>query len=215
MDASVTTSSDVLGISEGNFIKFAFRPESLLPISSGLIKIETPVWATINGTAVYPVNSESLKCFSELFASLNFNVVNESTIEIGYQGYLGLEYQAVEITCENYKNPIEPTDVSGFKISTFTNDVQLIDESDTLSLDASSFTPQPLPQDSITIDVSKPYAHELSNYSISFIPGIPIDIESGCFVKYTFPKDINMSQLQIGNTDAVLLEIKDGEYIVL
>ena len=65
MDASVTTSRDVLGISEGNFIKFAFRPESLLPISNGLIKIETPVWAKVNWTSVYPVNSESLKCVSE------------------------------------------------------------------------------------------------------------------------------------------------------
>jgi hypothetical protein len=58
--------------------------------------------------------------------------------------------------------------MTGIKISTFTRDMQLIDDSEEYFLDATSFLPQPLSQDMVQIEVSEPYAGELSNYSISF-----------------------------------------------
>ena len=69
-------------------------------------------------------------------------------------------------------------------------------------IDASSFSPQPLLQDSITIVVSKPYAGELSNYSISFVPSIPIENDSGCFVKFVLPDEIELKNMNINETSA-------------
>jgi hypothetical protein len=46
-----------------------------------------------------------------------------------------------------------------------------------------------------------PYSAEESEYTVSFTSPIPINTNSACFVKYTFPSEIDVSNLDLDNIE--------------
>ena len=81
--------------------------------------------------------------------------------------------------------------MSGFKLTTYTKDKVLIDDSLDFSLDASGFSPHVLAQESVNFEVDRPYLGDYSRTSISFEPGISINVISSqeCYVKCSFAED--------------------------
>lgn len=50
---------------------------------------------------------------------------------------------------------------------------------------------------SVSIQLSKPLVEFVSNFSISFTPDIEIDPSEGCWVKYTFPPEIDAQSMDL------------------
>jgi hypothetical protein len=61
---------------------------------------------------------------------------------------------------------------------------------------------QNIPKEALTYQVTNPYRGDLSNYTIMFESGIPINLTSKCFVKYTFPDQIDISNLDLTDIEA-------------
>jgi len=118
--------------------------------------------------------------------------------------YISLQYTAVveslnasgpiEIICTNWRNPISRELVTGFSVLTYDIHKDAIDYSaDLMKIDATLFTPMTIADDDFIYHLSHHHANELSDYKISFDSGIPISSSDGCFVKYTFPPELNTS----------------------
>ena len=59
---------------------------------------------------------------------------------LAYTDYTGEDGVPIVITCKNWRNPIVPKEVSGFYMRTYDlHKDEIIDSSDTITLDASSF----------------------------------------------------------------------------
>jgi hypothetical protein len=136
-----------LVIGSTSSIIFEFAPLTPLPISQGYIQIEVPLWAQVIDQATgelidkYPFEENELNCTSPSFEKTNTTISGSNLILISYNKIFN-EYEPIKIECLGWKNPIEPTIVNGFKLSTYTKKKVMIDNSMDFSLDAYSFSPQ-------------------------------------------------------------------------
>lgn len=185
-----------------------FTPTSELS-EQGVIVFESPIWTEniyLEGTGQhidihhFEIDPEKMICSSESVSLTSENIV-EYILTLTYDGILDESLEQVVITCSNFKNPILPLSSHEFEIYTYDTDMtRAIDYSDNvLKLDASLFTPYPISVDSFSYMLSHHHSAELSSYLISFETEIPIDNQQGCFVKYTFPEELDVSQVILDN----------------
>jgi len=89
-DATITTSSEELGVAEGNVATISFTPKTTFDVDSGAIKVTVPEWAIIfdaelsMSKTVYPIGDSDFACSSDAFTSID---ISESENEILYIKY--------------------------------------------------------------------------------------------------------------------------------
>ena len=76
-----------------------------------------------------------------------------------------------------------------------------IDHSEDFALDGSAFVPAPLEVSRISADIEVPFAGEATDYTITFTTSLNVGPSSGCFVRYTFPEDVDASGLDLANIE--------------
>jgi hypothetical protein len=103
------------------------------------------------------------------------------------------------IECHNWRNPLTPEIFKGFKIKTAHQDEVTTAESSVLQIDATYYTSMLLDDSLITYDLDVVYPGEYSTYTISFKSEVPLDITDGCYVKYTFPKEIDANRMDLSS----------------
>lgn len=87
-----------------------------------------------------------------------------------------------------------PELIEGFDIQTFDFGGKLIDYSNKFNLDATAFTVNELPDDSVEYTIPDGKVQTLASYTIKITSSVPFETKAtangGCYVKYTFPKEL-------------------------
>jgi hypothetical protein len=112
---------------------------------------------------------------------------------------VGAGTDPIEIVCSYWTNPITPSVVSGFTIRTYDSDGNIYDKSGSFDLDATSLESATITDEDISIALSVPATDQISSYTISFTVDTPIETTGECFVKFTFPEEIDVSGLDLEN----------------
>jgi hypothetical protein len=87
----------------------------------------------------------------------------------------------------------------------------LIDFSTTFSLDASAFTVPELDASSLSYEIGSPFLSDFTTYKLTVDYSGPIEPSTGCFIKYTFPAEIDISEVDASSiTGTGLLVDQDG-----
>ena len=114
-----------------------------------------------------------------------------------YTEIIGSNLDPVVIVCTNWRNPIAPGTISGFGIRTYDDHGDLLDKSESLDLDATNLQPDVILDEHISFSVSVPAGGQISDYSFTFEVDIPMESTGECFVKYTFPEEFDVSNLNV------------------
>lgn len=114
------------------------------------------------------------------------------------------EINVFTVSLKNIRNPISLTDVQ-ITIEIFAGiqegqAILKIAELNEATISTSQFT---LASGEVSMLIQKPIAGESSSYRISFTPEIELNPSSGCFLKYTFPVEIDPREI-------ILNEIQDN-----
>lgn len=94
-----------------------------------------------------------------------------------------------------------PIVVEGFKISTFDISSSQIDESLDFSFDGTTLIPAQISPDSFSYETTSQYFADKSDWQISFTISHLLEPLEPCFVKLTFPDDIDISQIDLDNIE--------------
>ena len=78
----------------------------------------------------------------------------------------------------------------------------LTNELSSLSLDATSLEPEILQANSISFALSNSSNGDATNLTVSFTSETPISPSNGCFVKYSFPPEFDLSIFDTENVEA-------------
>lgn len=68
-----------------------------------------------------------------------------------------------------------------------------------LTIDATSFSKYPMSEESVQIQLSSPFAGEVSDYTFKFKSDVPIRSGEKCFVKMTIPPELDFSQVDLND----------------
>jgi hypothetical protein len=191
--------------SDGNMASISFTPASPLP-SPGRIELTTPTW-TYNfdiglGEFVteYSMGDPNFSCESPSLTGLDTSGSSEGTLSLAYESFTGSASDPVLIECNYWRNPIVPGEYAGFYIRTFaTYDTheEIRDKSDEITLDATNLLPDSIDDAMISYSLDRPIPGETSAYAIEFESDILIESIGYCHVKYTFPKELDVSELDL------------------
>ena len=140
------------------------------------------------------MDEANLNCESASFENLQTSIKDKKYVQMEYKN-LYLKEGSIEINCSEWINPIEPGMFEGYSISILTKYEAIIDRSVAFSHDGSLLKPALIPENSLEITVSNPYADELSNYTINMTPPIPVNKSTGCFTKIILPAQIGLDDL--------------------
>lgn len=127
---------------------------------------------------------------------------------------VGAGTDPVEIVCSYWTNPITPSIVSGFNIRTYDSDGNIYDKSSSFDLDATGLESATIADEDIAISLSVPAVDEVSSYTISFTVDTPIETTGECFVKITFPEEIDVSGVILENIQGSGLFIDETGSII-
>ena len=106
----------------------------------------------------------------------------------------------VVISCTNWRNPNRAVMVPGFSILTFDkHGDHPLDFSTTFALDGTGLQFAQIEDSSLIVDIVESFPNELTQYKITFETPNHIDSDAGCFVKYTFPPELDISQVDFLN----------------
>lgn len=214
LDASITTSDQSIGAEEGNVAEISFSPPSGLDESSGFIKLTCPQWAIDYEYDIemkhieYPHMAKppnTLDCTSDAFESLEIEEFEDS------ESVLLLKYTScnagmcdpdtkVKISCTNWRNPNLAIITPGYSLITFNSDGENPqDYSSQFTFDGSNLQPEQIEDSSFEVELTDFFPNEVTDYKITFETPNHIDSDAGCFVKYTFPEEIDISQVDLKN----------------
>jgi len=73
----------------------------------------------------------------------------------------------------------------------------LLDKSIELQIDATNLLPSIISDSDLTIEMSIPALNQVTSYTLKFELPVPIDSTGKCFVKYTFPDELDISGLDL------------------
>jgi len=75
--------------------------------------------------------------------------------------------------------------------------MQEIDQTAEFSLDATAFTPSLFDSADFSYSLSSNFVTTASNYTLTFKTSMDIGSHDGCFVKYTFPPELDISTMSL------------------
>jgi len=123
-DASITTSATTASSFLDNVATITFIPTTAIPFASGLIEIDTPVWASLLGSDLissvesYQISDQDFACTSDSFTSMTQSIEN-GKLSLSYTDLVSGQTDEVVITCTNWRNPVEPEIISGYSIKVY------------------------------------------------------------------------------------------------
>lgn len=89
----------------------------------------------------------------------------------------------------------------GYSLRTLTQAGTQIDHSEDFVLDGSTLAPALLEVSLISADIEVPFAGEATDYTITFTTSLNVGPSSGCYVRYTFPENVDASGLDLTNIE--------------
>jgi hypothetical protein len=199
-DAAFEFSSDILG--DLSTVAISFTPATELLTEYGTIQITAPVWYSRYDSDsksmvdVYTNGDEDFGCMSRNFSSFGA-AIEDGLISITYDAFLLEKGETVTIECLNWRNPILPGVYSGHQVETLDGELNFIDRSEDVSLNAEDFKAGPLNDELITYALDVAFSGEVSSYSISFEADLALNIRDGCYVKYTFPSELDVTGMDL------------------
>lgn len=219
---SLTTSNKTVGAEQGNTATITFTPDTSLPAQEGAVEITTPYISKFYDDSDYPTSASNFACSSSQFASTS-QTVADGLLLISYLGYLGEEGDEVSITCDNWQNPNAPEAQYGYGLRTLSRTGAQVDHAEDFMIDASEYESVELETAGVTVELSVPFANEASSYTVSFESPVDLKDDQSCYVRYQFPEEIDVSNLDIGSiqgrgmftgsTDDEALTVTDSDLV--
>ena len=116
------------------------------------------------------------------------------------------------INCTNWRNPVNQSSAEGYLVKTFDIFSNQIDESESFSLNTSSFLKTTIDHGSINYTLGSSYPGDVTPFELSFEIDEQISGFDDCFIKVTFPMEFNISQVNLTSIRGDgLLANEDGE----
>ena len=94
-------------------------------------------------------------------------------------------------------NPVTATTMSGIFIKTYDSHGDLIDRSVLLEIDATNLQQDQILDSDISYSLSLPAARQISDYTFKININTPMEIVGECYVKFTFPQEIDISGIDL------------------
>jgi hypothetical protein len=175
-----------------------------------------PAWSIIYDSDLqmsvteYPIGDSSFTCASDDFTSIDISKSNNDILYVEYTEALTADLP-ITITCTNYRNPTVPEVIGGFSILTYDKNLDdPRDFSSDFSLDASSLSATAINDDTFSYELGVSFPSELTEYALTFETPNQIDSDKGCYVKYTFPDEIDISSIDKTNIQGSGMFVDDG-----
>lgn len=119
--------------------------------------------------------------------------------------------ELIQISCTNWRNPILPELVEGYMITTYDIDSNVIDTSEAFAFDGTALTPVSVDDSTFSYEISSSFPRDETEKVISFELSNPLEFNDGCYIKITFPEEIDISNMNFDDiTGSGLLANVDG-----
>jgi hypothetical protein len=174
--------------------------------STGKIEFTTPSWTYNYDVGLekfvteYFIGDPNFLCESSAFTGLDSSESSEGTLVLAYESLTGSPTDQVLIECNYWRNPIVNDMYPGFYIRTYSIDEiheEIVDKSEEIVLDATHLSPDVILDSMISYSLDRPIPGETSAYAIAFESDTLIESIGYCHVKYTFPKELDVTNLDL------------------
>lgn len=186
-------------------ITFTFSAAYALSGFGGKITITTPNYfnsQTIQFDNKHYTDDLDFKCTATglTLATPDESRLDFNTYEVEYTVDSSVDVynsQSFVLVCQNWRNPIVPEVISGFKITLLDAKNAQMGVTDEFSIDASSFKPYPITPSTITFEpeADQNTVQREAKYKMSFTTPVALEANSeGCYIKLVFPDDFGFSE---------------------
>jgi hypothetical protein len=124
-------------------------------------------------------------------------IIEGGVITLSYTDLLNEQTDAVVISCTNWRNPLTPEIIEGFAIRTYMVNGNPIDFVESFDYDGTSLTKIEVDDSTFVFDVSSFFPGDESDKVMSFALISPLETNFGCYVKITFPDEIDISNVNL------------------
>jgi len=114
-----------------------------------------------------------------------------------YTNLLNAQNDTVIISCTNWRNPLTPEIIEGFAIRTYDVYGNPIDFVESFDYDGTNLTLIEIDDSTFVFDISSFFPGDESDKIISFELSNPLELNDGCYVKITFPDEIDISSVNL------------------
>lgn len=179
-----------------------------------------PVWSSAYDPELkqvvdkYQRGAPGFSCTSPQFESLTVSESPDNTLSLLYTNMLvdmTTSPSRVVITCSGWRNPLVPTLTPGYYVRTFSSSHSLIDQTEQFSVDATGLLAPVFGQSNFEYALTSDFLDKPSNYTLTFTTDLDVTSGDGCFVKYTFPQEVDLSGLHPEFAGAGMLVAADGD----
>jgi hypothetical protein len=124
-------------------------------------------------------------------------IIEGGVITLSYTDLLNEQTDAVVISCTNWRNPLIAEIVEGFAIRTYDVNGNPIDFVESFDYDGTSLTLIEVDDSTFLYDISSNFPRDESDKIISFELSNSLETNDGCYVKITFPDEIDISNVNL------------------